>query len=93
VVLIVGLLFHGLNGIRVALVGSGIVVNRKRAMLWVGIAIGTPVLVYAGAPRIRSHLMNVIDIPRRIAPPRATGADARRACGSRPPAAAWRWWC
>jgi hypothetical protein len=93
VVLIFGLLFHGLNGILVGLVGSGIAVDRERVMLWVWIATGTPMLVYADVPRLRSHLMNVIDIPRRIAPPRATGADARRACGSRPPAAAWRWWC
>jgi len=40
--------------IRVALVGSGIAVDRERVMLWVGIAVGTPVLVYAGAPRLRA---------------------------------------
>jgi succinate dehydrogenase / fumarate reductase, cytochrome b subunit len=47
VVLIFGLLFHGINGIRVALVGSGIGVNRQRAMFWVGMAFGAGVLVYA----------------------------------------------
>jgi succinate dehydrogenase cytochrome b subunit len=38
-VLIAAVLFHGLNGIRVALVGSGIAVRRERAMFWVAIAV------------------------------------------------------
>jgi len=47
VVLIFGLLFHALNGIRVALVGSGYLVRHQRALFWVATAIGTPLLVYA----------------------------------------------
>lgn len=42
-----GLAFHGLNGIRVALVGSGIGVRRQRAMLWAVTVIGTVALAYA----------------------------------------------
>ena len=45
--LLFGLLFHGLNGIRVALVGSGIGVRRQRAMLWAVGVIGTAALVFA----------------------------------------------
>jgi len=47
VILILGLIFHGLNGIRVALVGSGIAVSHQRALFWVGTAIGTCALVLA----------------------------------------------
>ncbi len=47
VVLIFGLLFHALNGIRVALVGSGFMVARQRALFWAATAIGAPALVYA----------------------------------------------
>lgn len=47
VVLIFGVLFHGLNGIRVALVGSGIGVRYQRAMFWVGTVIGSCALIYA----------------------------------------------
>ena len=46
VVLILGLLFHGLNGIRVALVGSGIGVRYHRAMFWTGAAVGMCALIY-----------------------------------------------
>jgi succinate dehydrogenase / fumarate reductase cytochrome b subunit len=46
VVLLFGLLFHGLNGIRVALIGSGIVQGRHRALFWAGTAIGTIALLY-----------------------------------------------
>ena len=45
-VLIAAVLFHGLNGIRVALVGSGIV-PRERAMFWAGTAIGSAGVIYA----------------------------------------------
>ncbi|MGZ4184389.1 MAG: hypothetical protein ACXVUE_15620 [Solirubrobacteraceae bacterium] len=38
-VLIVAVLFHGLNGIRVALVGSGIAVRRERLLFWTACAI------------------------------------------------------
>jgi succinate dehydrogenase / fumarate reductase cytochrome b subunit len=47
VVLIFGLLFHALNGIRVALVGSGYLVRHERTLFWVAMALGTPALVYA----------------------------------------------
>jgi succinate dehydrogenase / fumarate reductase cytochrome b subunit len=47
VVLIAAVLFHGLNGIRVALVGSGIAVTRERALFWVGTAIGTAGVILA----------------------------------------------
>src|SRR5512141_2395053 len=39
VVLVVGLLVHGLNGLRLALVGFGIGVPRHKAMLWIGAAL------------------------------------------------------
>ena len=39
VVLIVGILVHGLNGIRLALIGFGIGVPRQKAMLWLGLAL------------------------------------------------------
>jgi succinate dehydrogenase / fumarate reductase cytochrome b subunit len=45
VVLIFGLLFHGLNGIRVALVGMGIATGSQRSFFWVLAAIGALVLV------------------------------------------------
>ena len=47
VVLIFGLLFHGLNGIRVALVGSGLAVSHQRALFWAGTVIGTCTLTFA----------------------------------------------
>jgi succinate dehydrogenase / fumarate reductase cytochrome b subunit len=47
VVLIAAVLFHGLNGIRVALVGSGIAVTRERALFWSGSAIGIAAAIYA----------------------------------------------
>jgi succinate dehydrogenase / fumarate reductase, cytochrome b subunit len=47
VLLIVGILYHGLNGIRVALVGSGIVPDRQRALWWSLGVIGTIALVSA----------------------------------------------
>lgn len=47
VLLILGLLVHGLNGIRVTLVGTGVVPDRHRALFWASAAIGTVVLVAA----------------------------------------------
>jgi succinate dehydrogenase cytochrome b subunit len=47
VVLFFGLLFHALNGIRVALIGSGIVVERERELFWAATAIGTVALAAA----------------------------------------------
>jgi succinate dehydrogenase / fumarate reductase cytochrome b subunit len=46
-VLIGAVLFHGLNGIRVALVGSGIAVSRERTMLWAAAALATAGFVFA----------------------------------------------
>jgi succinate dehydrogenase / fumarate reductase cytochrome b subunit len=39
IVLIVGLLAHGLNGIRLGLIGFGIGVPRQKIMLWIGLAL------------------------------------------------------
>jgi succinate dehydrogenase / fumarate reductase cytochrome b subunit len=47
VVLIGTVLFHGLNGIRVALVGSGIAVKHERTMLWAAGAVGTAGVIFA----------------------------------------------
>jgi len=47
VVLVVAVLFHGLNGIRVALVGSGIAVRHERAMLWAAGGIGAAGAIFA----------------------------------------------
>jgi succinate dehydrogenase / fumarate reductase, cytochrome b subunit len=41
VVLVVGLLVHGLNGVRAALVGSGLMVSRHRALLVALMLLGT----------------------------------------------------
>lgn len=48
VVLIFGILFHGLNGIRVALVGMGIAVRRQKVLFWVLMAVGAVLLVASG---------------------------------------------
>ncbi len=45
VVLLAGLLIHGLNGIRVALVGLGLVVSRQKALLGAAGTIGAIVLL------------------------------------------------
>jgi succinate dehydrogenase / fumarate reductase cytochrome b subunit len=55
VILLFGLLFHGLNGVRVALVGSGIVPNRQRALFWAGTVIGTLILVAGAVHVLGSH--------------------------------------
>lgn len=47
VVLIAAVLFHGLNGFRVAFVGSGIAVTRERALFWAGTTIGTIAVILA----------------------------------------------
>ena len=47
VVLIAAVLYHGLNGIRVAIVGSGIAVGRQRAMFWAGTTVGTVSIILA----------------------------------------------
>lgn len=51
VLLLFGLLYHGLNGLRVTLVGTGYVANRQKALWWAGAVIGTLVLAL-GAFRI-----------------------------------------
>jgi succinate dehydrogenase / fumarate reductase cytochrome b subunit len=48
VLLVFGLLYHGLNGVRVTLVGTGFVPDRHRAMWWAGAVLGTVALVAAG---------------------------------------------
>jgi succinate dehydrogenase / fumarate reductase cytochrome b subunit len=47
VVLFFGLLFHALNGIRVAIVGSGFAVSHQQALFWAATALGVPALIYA----------------------------------------------
>jgi len=39
VVLIIGILVHGLNGLRLSLIGFGIGVPRHKIMLWIGLAL------------------------------------------------------
>jgi succinate dehydrogenase / fumarate reductase cytochrome b subunit len=48
VVLLFGLLFHGLNGIRVALVGMGIGVQGQRTLFWTLMIIGLVLLAVGG---------------------------------------------
>ena len=45
VLLIFGLLFHGLNGLRLALVGSGIAADRQKALFWSLMTFGAIVLL------------------------------------------------
>ena len=45
IVLIFGILFHGLNGIRVALIGMGIGAKNHRSLFWVLMFIGAVLLV------------------------------------------------
>lgn len=47
VLLLFGLLYHGLNGLRVTLVGTGYVPNRQKALWWAGAVVGTILLVLA----------------------------------------------
>ena len=51
VLLLFGVLFHGLNGVRVALVGTGVVPDKQKALFWAFTVIGTLTLAY-GALRI-----------------------------------------
>jgi succinate dehydrogenase / fumarate reductase cytochrome b subunit len=48
VLLLFGILFHGLNGIRVALVGTGLVADRHKALFWAFTVIGTLALLAGG---------------------------------------------
>jgi succinate dehydrogenase / fumarate reductase cytochrome b subunit len=47
ILLVIGLLVHGLNGLRVALVGSGFVPDRQKALFWSLAVFGTIVLVFS----------------------------------------------
>jgi succinate dehydrogenase / fumarate reductase cytochrome b subunit len=47
VILVFGLLAHGLNGLRVALVGSGYAADKQRALYWSIMVIGTILLIGA----------------------------------------------
>lgn len=47
VVLVFLLLFHALNGVRVALVASGVLAVRQRPLFWGAMAIGAVALAYA----------------------------------------------
>lgn len=51
VILLTGMLFHGLNGIRVGLVGMGLVVSRQRA-LFVAALVITVFVAFIGTLRI-----------------------------------------
>ena len=51
VVLLAGMLFHGLNGIRVGLVGMGLVVSRQRA-LFIAAFVIAGFITFIGALRI-----------------------------------------
>jgi succinate dehydrogenase / fumarate reductase, cytochrome b subunit len=51
VLLLFGLLYHGLNGLRVTLVGTGYVPNRQKALWWAGAVVGTLALAL-GAFRV-----------------------------------------
>jgi len=47
VILIVGLVFHGLNGLRVALVGTGIAAGKQRNLFWALMVVGVVLTVTA----------------------------------------------
>jgi succinate dehydrogenase / fumarate reductase, cytochrome b subunit len=47
IILIVGLLFHGLNGLRLALVGTGIAPNAHKALFWSFMVFGAILLLGA----------------------------------------------
>lgn len=47
VVLIVGILFHGLNGIRVALVGMGVAAGHHKRLFWALMVVGIVLLAYS----------------------------------------------
>jgi succinate dehydrogenase / fumarate reductase cytochrome b subunit len=51
VLLLAGMLLHGLNGIRVALVGLGLVASRQKALL-AGVLVIAGLLAFVGALRV-----------------------------------------
>lgn len=54
VILLTGMLIHGLNGIRVGLVGLGLVASRQRA-LFIAFMVVAVVVAFIGALRIFGH--------------------------------------
>ncbi|MGB3716209.1 MAG: succinate dehydrogenase, cytochrome b556 subunit [Candidatus Promineifilaceae bacterium] len=48
IILLFGLLYHGFNGIRVAMVGTGIGVRSQRTMFWVFMALTLILLIVGG---------------------------------------------
>ena len=48
VLLLAGLLYHGLNGVRVALVGTGILRDRQRALWWSAAIIAVFLVAWGG---------------------------------------------
>jgi len=47
VILLIGLVFHGLNGVRVALVGTGVAAEKHRGLFWALMVIGLVVTITA----------------------------------------------
>jgi succinate dehydrogenase / fumarate reductase cytochrome b subunit len=47
VLLIAGLLVHGLNGLRVALIGTGVAPDRQKALFYTSMVFGAIVLIYS----------------------------------------------
>jgi succinate dehydrogenase / fumarate reductase cytochrome b subunit len=47
VLLIVGILFHGLNGIRLAFVGMGVAVRHHKRLFWALMVVGIALLAYS----------------------------------------------
>ena len=78
VLLIFGMLYHGLNGIRVALVGSGVVADRQKALWWALGVIGTILLAFSAA----AHLREPVRWPRSaIREPSVADRRAPRSAG------------
>ncbi|MBI3647402.1 MAG: succinate dehydrogenase [Actinobacteria bacterium] len=46
VLLLFGLLVHGLNGLRVALIGTGVAPDRQKALLWTVMTVAAILLLY-----------------------------------------------
>jgi len=51
-VLLFGLVFHGLNGLRLTLIGANLFVDRQRSLFWLSLALAATVTV-AGAALMR----------------------------------------
>jgi len=78
VLLLFGILFHGLNGVRVALVGTGVVPDRQRALFWAFTVIGTLTLAYGAI-----HILGAGEMAA-VAPTRARPAKRRPVPGGSP---------